>query len=155
MRTDHHDARLAAFLDGELAPSAAAAMAGHVRDCETCRTETADTAEIQALLADDPPPLPDGFAERVTRRAITERLPVAPLWWLSVPRSWRLGLASLFVLAVIGGVEVGRHSGSPAPSPETLVATLVSPEIVAMRSAVPATEPAAPPATVPAQRRQP
>ncbi|MBI4915593.1 MAG: zf-HC2 domain-containing protein [Acidobacteria bacterium] len=155
MRTDHHDARLAAFLDGELAPSAAAALAGHVRDCEACRTEADDNAEIQALLAGEPTPLPEGFAERVTRRAITQMLPIAPLWWLSVPRSWRLGLASLFVLAAIGGVEVGRHTGSPAPSPETLVATLASPEIVAMRSAVPAAERAAPPATIPLQRTQP
>lgn len=155
MRTDHHDARLAAFLDGELAPSAVAAVAGHVRDCEACRSEAADTAEIRALLAGDPTPLPDGFAERVTRRAITQTLPVAPLWWLSVPRIWRLGLASLFVLATIGGIEVGRHGGSPAPSPETLAATLASPEIVAMRSAVPATAQAAPPATVPVPRRQP
>jgi anti-sigma factor RsiW len=155
MRTDHHDARLAAFLDGELAPSAGAAVAVHVRDCEACRSAAADTAEIQALLAGGPTPLPDGFAERVARRAITQTLPVAPLWWLSVPRSWRLGLASLFVLATIAGMEVGRHSGPTAPSPETLVATLASPEIVAMRSAVPGTDQAAPPATGPARRRQP
>ena len=155
MRTNHPDVRLAAFLDGELAPSDGAVMAGHVRDCEACRSAVADTAEIQALLAGEPTPLPAGFAERVTRRAITRTLPVAPLWWVSVPRSWRLGLASLFVLAAIGGVEVGRHSGSPAPGPETLVATLASPEIVAMRSAVPGTDQAAPPATVPVPRRQP
>jgi anti-sigma factor RsiW len=155
MRTDHSDVRLAAFLDGELTPSAVAAMAGHVRDCDACRSEVADTAEIQSLLAEEPTPLPAGFAERVTRRAITQRLPVAPLWWLSVPPGWRLGLASLFVLAAIGGAEVGRRSSSPAPSPETLVATLASPEIVAMTSAVPATDQAAPPATVPVPRRQP
>jgi anti-sigma factor RsiW len=155
MRTDHPDVRLAAFLDGELAPSASAVMAGHVRDCEACRSEAAGTAEVQSLLAGEPTPLPAGFAERVTRRAITRTLPVAPLWWVSVPRSWRLGLASLFVLAAVGGVEVGRHSGSPAQNPETLVATLASPEIVAMRASLPSTDQAAPPATVPAPRRQP
>ena len=155
MRTDHPDVRLAAFLDRELAPSAGAVMAGHVRDCEACRSEAADTAEVQSLLAGEPTPLPAGFAERVTRRAITRTLPVAPLWWVSVPRSWRLGLASLFVLATIAGMEVGRQSGPTAPSPETLVATLASPEIVAMRSAVPVTDQAAPPATVSLPRRQP
>jgi anti-sigma factor RsiW len=130
-------------------------MASHVRDCEACRAEAADTAEIRDLLAGESTPLPAGFAERVTRRAITRTLPVAPLWWLSVPRSWRLGLASLFVLAAVGGMEVGRHSASPAPGPETLVAALASPEIVAMRASVPGTDQAAPPATVPATRRQP
>ncbi len=155
MRTDHHDARLAALLDGELTPPATAAMADHVRDCETCRAEAADTVEIQVLLAGEPMSLPDGFAERVTRRAITATSPVAPLWWLAVPPSWRLGLASLFVLAAIGGVEVGRHTGAPDANAETLAATLVSPEIVAMGSVVPAADRAVQPGTAPARRRQP
>lgn len=141
MTTDRHHTRLDAYLDGGLPATAAAAVEAHLRDCPACRAESEATADVDSLASSTALALPPEFAAAVRARAVGRRAPLAPLWWLSLPPSWRLGLASLFVLAALGGLRLGREVAAPPATAEVLAATLQSPEVVAMHAVRPAVAP--------------
>jgi len=147
MTTEHRRTRLDAYLDGELSPDAAAAVESHLEGCPACRAAAQAASEIDGILGGERHPLPAGFAARVAAEARGRRTPVAPLWWLALPASWRAGLAAVLVLAAAGGMLLGQRAGALPDTAETLAATLQSPEVVAMG--------AARPVAVPAERRQP
>ena len=65
---------LAAYLDGELKPSTAAAVRRHLAHCEACRKHASDLEESWKLLdAVEPAPVRPGFTEWMMARIVEEK----------------------------------------------------------------------------------
>ncbi len=90
---------LSAWLDGELAPEVAAAIARHLESCAGCCRELAQLEALeQALGALPPAALPPGLPEKVGAR-----LPRPPR------RGWQsLALAASLVLGILLGGAMAR-----------------------------------------------
>lgn len=68
---------LGALLDGELDPTAAGELRGHIESCLSCRSALEELESVESFLGDAlaPPPVPSGFAARLAdqaRRRATE-----------------------------------------------------------------------------------
>lgn len=129
----HRTTRLDALLDRELDPAAARVAAGHLAECATCR-RIADTNRSLDELLDAPlPEVPTAFVRATVHRAVAARRPIAPLWWVSLPVSWRVSLAALLLLAPLAGYRAGRTAPSAARATHELAWRLESPELEAMQ----------------------
>ena len=119
--------RFSTHLDGEGPAAEAAQISRHLSDCGECRRILAELRQVEHALAEEPLPfLPPGFATRVVARSVG-RHPVLPLWWVAVPRAWRIGLAGSLVAAAFGGTLLGRvlaptPAAAPPPVAEIVVA---------------------------------
>jgi anti-sigma factor RsiW len=117
-----------AYLDGELEPARAAALAGHLEHCEECRALAAQFRQVSERLLDfqvEPSPasvskavvgaLDSGeFQEKTLRRTSSRNK--AGRWWLAglSPYAWALGC--LLIAAIV--VKLGmRHPTSFKASP--------------------------------------
>lgn len=73
MSTCYDEGRLRAYLDGELAPLAATALAAHLPTCPACRSllaaQRASSAQVRTLLAAPPTPDPAAALQRAIRAA--------------------------------------------------------------------------------------
>jgi hypothetical protein len=94
---------------------------------------------VERALADEPvPSLPPGFATRVVGRAAGAQRCLPPLWWVTFPRSWRIGLAASLVAAPLGGIVLGSAlapSVAPHPRVAELVGALDHPVLAALSQA--------------------
>jgi anti-sigma factor RsiW len=106
--------RLSAYLDGEVPADERQAMAGHLRDCDTCARRLEEIAAVDAAVRELPAEPPagylDGFAASVRRRLERQsprvrRLPV-----------WTWAVAAALVLAVVTPLTL-RRGPAPAESP--------------------------------------
>jgi len=130
--TDTTHPRLDAYFDGEATSEEARAIEAHLAACLPCRRAVAEAHLLAEALSGPEPPLPPGFPVRVRERAVGNRLPAAPLWWLFLPPVWRAGVAAAFVLAILTGSWLGRTL-APKPTLEAeLVAVFNAPETTAM-----------------------
>jgi anti-sigma factor RsiW/uncharacterized small protein (DUF1192 family) len=100
-----------AYLDGELAPKRAAAVAAHLEECSECRIVAAELRGIsQHLLAWEVEPAPERLSERI-RASAAERQSsrkdwllgrLAPGgWWANRSRIVKLGAVAAVAVAVI------------------------------------------------------
>ncbi len=65
---------LAAYLDGELKPSAAQAVRRHLEGCESCRAELRLLKDTWSLLDEaETPPVRAGFTSRMMARVVEEK----------------------------------------------------------------------------------
>ena len=65
---------LAAYLDGELKPSTAAAVRKHLEGCRECREHAQGLAETWDVLDEVPlPPVRSGFTQRMMARIVEEK----------------------------------------------------------------------------------
>ncbi len=101
----HVHQRLQAYLDGELAPSAARAVEDHVRQCADCRAELEATrAAWLAVDAATRPGLSRSVWPELAAR-LEERRAAGPWTWT------QRGLAAA---AAVAGLVVGLNLGGPA-----------------------------------------
>jgi hypothetical protein len=88
--------RVTGFVDGELDPQEAAAVAAHLEGCPDCRAQAAAEGELRARLARLPlPAMPEGLEARVVGQAVGARRP-AP----TTTVRWALPLAAALFVAV-------------------------------------------------------
>lgn len=80
----------------------------HVAGCAECREDRRRLVRLDALLVDAAVPVRDGF-----RAEVMASLPAAG-WEARAPRTWRLPVAVLLVLAVAAGLLVGVPSAGAA-----------------------------------------
>ena len=129
----HHTTRLDAHLDRELGPAAERDAAGHVASCADCRGIAETNALLGELLDRPLPEVPPAFVRATVRRAVAARRPIAPLWWVSLPVSWRVSFAALLLLAPLAGLRAGRSATPAARAAQELAWRLESPEVTAMQ----------------------
>ena len=129
----HSTTRIDAHLDRELDPSAARAAAGHLVKCATCRGLADANALMGELLEQPLPEVSGAFVRATVRRALAANRPIAPLWWVSLPVSWRVSLAALLLLAPLAGYRAGRTAPSATRATHELAWRLESPELEAMQ----------------------
>ena len=112
---------MAAYLDGELDPTARAAVDGHLRACGLCRSHVAQLRATTALLRALPDPVP-------TRR-LTPRLGV-PAWLAPMRTLMTLASGAAAFLFIYGlkrmSSPVTARSGTVVAGVGMLVATLAS-----------------------------
>ena len=118
----------------ELDPERAGISEAHARECPSCRAAMAADGLLRAYLAEPAPPVSGAFLRDTCARAFSEGRPSAPLWWVALPVSWRLGLAALLVLAALGGYGFGRGPELAACQERDVVSVLESPELAALRA---------------------
>ncbi|HPW56329.1 MAG: zf-HC2 domain-containing protein [Thermoanaerobaculaceae bacterium] len=135
-RDQHPDAAtLTRWLDDELQPERAEAVAAHVAACRACQAEVEGWQAVAMAAAEALPVLSPGFVVRTCVRAV-ERAPVLPpLWWLGVPPAWRLALAAALLVAAVAGWRLGGAMTPPADPAITLAAALEAPELAALEQA--------------------
>lgn len=119
--------RLTAYLDGELDPTAASAVRGHLRLCEACRLAAEDHAKIRDTLGDLDRPEPpaalwDGVLDRLGQAEIADAR--KPRWsrWIDRVRPHLVpaGLATaacataVLVMHLRAGGDDAPHAGSVA-----------------------------------------
>jgi predicted anti-sigma-YlaC factor YlaD len=89
--SSHPRDRLSAYLDGELPPVEATAVAQHVRGCADCQAELDGANQVRQLLRQlQPPQVPFGLVERLLMRPRRRVLPVA--WAASAAAAIALGV---------------------------------------------------------------
>lgn len=87
----HPSDRLSAYLDGELSPGEAAAVAHHVQGCPPCQAELDGANRVRQLLRElRTPEVPFGMVERLIIRPRRRVLPVA--WAASAAAAIALGV---------------------------------------------------------------
>lgn len=121
----------------EAGPGDEGRLSAHAAECTDCAA-TLRTQEILRLHFEEAlPVVPSPFVRETCAKAFATHRPSAPLWWVTVPASWRLGLAALFLLSALGGLAVGRGGTPPASRSalQRLALSLDAPELVALRSA--------------------
>jgi hypothetical protein len=87
--------RVTGFVDGELDPQAAAAVAVHLETCPACRAQAEAERELRARLAGiEAPALPEGFEARVRRasRVRPGAVPAAARWALPLAAALLVGV---------------------------------------------------------------
>jgi anti-sigma factor RsiW len=100
--------QLSAWLDGELAATAGAAIEAHLAGCAACRREWLKLTALDAALGNLTAPVPTGLAEKVLRRV---RRPRRRSGWQSV------AVAACLVLGLaLGGTMARNFYGAAAPS---------------------------------------
>ncbi len=73
MRCREIQQKLDLYCCEELAPAMRRQIDAHLTTCDTCRRELERIRNLQELLSSDPPPpVPEGFAERIVARARLE-----------------------------------------------------------------------------------
>jgi hypothetical protein len=118
----------------ELAAERGEAAESHAKQCAACRAMLAADALLQARLTEPAGVVSSAFLAETCARAFSVGRPCAPLWWAALPTSWRLGLAALLVLAVLGGFHFGKGPGLPACEERTVISVLDSPELAALNA---------------------
>ncbi len=129
----HHTTRLDAHFDRELEPPAERDAAGHVAGCSACRDAVEQNALLGELLDQPLPRVSPAFVRATVSRALAARRPTAPLWWVSLPVSWRVSFAALLLLATLAGLRAGRTTAAAARLAQQVAWSLDSPEVVAMQ----------------------
>ena len=104
----------------------------HASRCPECAAKVKADGLLMAFLEAPPESLPPGFAARICDKAVRGDAP-APLWWVALPLSWRLGLAALLVVAAFGGWSFGSRARKPARLASAPPACCEAPELAAMR----------------------
>jgi anti-sigma factor RsiW len=90
--------RVTGFVDGELEPEVAAAVAAHLSTCDACRAQANDERALRARLRELPAPdFPDDLEERVRALLRRRRMAVA---------RWALPLAAV----LLAGLWVRGHA---------------------------------------------
>lgn len=122
------------LLSGTLDPAARQAIEGHLKGCDTCRTEIRsmqDASQCFASLRAENPLIPEpGFYARVIQQVQLHKAApsLANLFGLDWAFGRRLVFACLLTLAVLGSYLVSRETTYPAgPSPEAIMAQQESP----------------------------
>ena len=114
MRCETVRGNLIAFARGGLPPDERMAMEAHLRDCPTCRLALGEVDPIAATLAQGrTPPVPDGFAARVTAAARRRQAAEVFIEWNPL-RWWRLTSTPVRAAAVavlVFGLTVGTVMG--------------------------------------------
>jgi anti-sigma factor RsiW len=129
----HHTTRLDAHLDRELEPREERDAAEHIEVCAACRDVVDTDALLGELLAEPLPEVTSAFVRATVSRATAARRPSAPLWWVSLPVSWRVGFAALLLLATLAGLRSGRPAPPAAHVAQELAWSVDSPEVAAMQ----------------------
>jgi anti-sigma factor RsiW len=106
----------------------------HAANCPECAAKLEADDLVTVFLKLPPPALAPGFVTRTCARAVGGGTTTAPLWWVSLPLSWRLGLAALFVLAALGGYGVGSKAARTRHDVIAAPACCALPELAAMRA---------------------
>lgn len=111
-------------------------LSAHAAKCPDCAAMLMTREVLRLHIEEDLPAVSAAFVQRTCSKAFETSRPSAPLWWLAVPTSWRLGFAALLVLAAAGGLAVGRSAARPAGQGgvEHLASFLAAPEVAAMRT---------------------
>jgi len=102
--------QLSAWLDGELAEAAGAALVAHLKGCAACRQEWRELTALDAALGRLAAPVLTGLAEKVLART---RPPRRRQWWQSV------ALAACLVLGIALGGTMARVFYPPAATTGT------------------------------------
>jgi len=129
----HHTTRLDAHFDRELQGPAERDAAEHVAGCPECRAIVEKNVLLGELLDQPLTPVSPAFVRATVGRAVATRRPSAPLWWMSLPVSWRVSFAAVLLLATIAGLRAGRTPPSAARAVHELGWLLDSPEVAAMQ----------------------
>jgi len=119
MNCRYVQARLSAYIDGELAGGDMLDIRSHVARCGDCEREEAELRAFKRLLGSMPSAVPsDGLEERLLRAVRTTELR-SPVW-----RGLRLApyAAALTLSAVLVAVFVFRPKPEPPVSPNRTVA---------------------------------
>ena len=114
MRCEDVLKQLTAFSSGELPVDVRQAMQAHLAECAACRAALAEVDALAGILAGaQPPPVPAGFAARVTAAA-RQRQEVEPLvawnplrWWRFVPAPMHAAAAAVLVIGLAVGLVMG------------------------------------------------
>jgi hypothetical protein len=118
----------------ELDPERRSPDREHAAQCPECAAKLWADDLVMSCLKTQPPDLPDGFVMTTCAKAIGAGAPTAPLWWVSVPLTWRLGFAALFVLAALAGFRAGASFAAPKRTSSAPPAPCCNaPELAAMR----------------------
>ena len=115
------------------------AARAHAAECAECAAKLDADDLVMGFLKLPPPDLAPGFVTRTCAKAIAADGLSAPLWWFSLPLSWRLGFAALFVLAALGGYRAGSKPTGPKHAVSATPACCATPELAAMRVESPPT----------------
>jgi hypothetical protein len=123
----HERERLAAWLDGELAPAERAAVEAHLAGCEECAALLAKLGAVDALARELPAPAPAGHFETFPAR-VRARIESAPRARAVTPTTrwrmpgWTWAAAAVLVLAVVTPLTLDRLDRDGAPAlPEAAV----------------------------------
>ena len=130
--TPHLDVENGLDLDAQGRDAARA----HAAECPDCAAKLDADDVVMDFLKLPPPPLSLGFVTRTCAKAVEAGTPTAPLWWVSLPLSWRLGFAALVVLAALGGYRAGSKASGPWHTSAAVAvapACCAAPELAAMR----------------------
>jgi Domain of unknown function (DUF4349)/Putative zinc-finger len=108
-RTTQHEfapEEVMAYLDGELAPTRAAALATHLQRCDECGTVAAQLQQLSERLLDFSVEVVHASASAAIAAALEETHIEKPTRAgkveLSKPRSWTLGFASPYTWVLVG-----------------------------------------------------
>lgn len=137
--------RLAAYLEGDLAPEEQAAADAHLESCAACRAVLAELRTIVAQAASLPPLNPPrdlwaGIESRIGTRVTPLGAPSARR---AARRPWPLAIAAAALIALTAGTTyllTARSSATPAST----VATVTQPPVQTRDSADTTTRPAPP-----------
>ncbi len=128
--------KLNAFLDAELTAAERARVEVHLRECASCREALDRLRGVAAALAQAPapPPVPDGFAERLMVRAArraehTSHRPVVVRLWPSFSPAMRVAAAAMLALG-IGLGALMEWDLSRTPSKPSRLAAAADPNAV-------------------------
>ena len=130
--TPHLDIRIGLELDAQ----GREAARQHAAECPECAAKLDADDLVMDFLKLPPPRLSPGFVTRICANAVDAGTPTAPMWWVSLPLSWRLGFAALLVLAALGGYRAGAKAAGPGHATAAAAAEpacCAAPELAAMR----------------------
>jgi len=129
------------YLAGTLEPAELREIEAHLSSCAACREEVQGMRQVSSLFGtlrpeSEPWAVGPAFALKVMQQVERRPAPVfAGFFALSAPFGRRLALASLLMLAVLGGYLVSHETGTPAgPSPEAILAQQNAPAFESARA---------------------
>jgi anti-sigma factor RsiW len=141
---EHPHAELSAYIDGALAPTAEAAVRGHLDTCALCRAHVAELRATVALVQALPDPIPS--------RRLVPRLVAAPPAWLA-PLRTLMTLASgaavfLFIASsLVTNINFLASSGAATTANEASRDAIAKQQVPAAAGAPAATNAPAPTAS--------
>jgi len=125
------EAKVTAYLDGELDATTSSALRGHLRTCTGCRALAEDHARIAGALAGLPPAEPgpamwNGVLARLAEAEATDAKRSGVVLWLHGTfdklRAHVLPLTAVAAAAVVAIVWFARHQAStPSVNPELAI----------------------------------